>query len=219
LINHIISSSTGDFGLCSPEVYSAVSVSWKTVHRTSRQRLLGLLHGLAIGRCVWFWQVYASVIGKRGSSQCSVVDKTVGNNDWVTMRHPRGSAKTPLFLSPEEFWDLLPTSSIIHHLQHSRQQKKRKMSQSFSNNINSLNTTVNFTAVDERSNILAWLSPLEPRLRHKGIQESRVENVGEWVLETEEFKSWYTSSGGSGSDNAVLFCYGGPGVGKTFIRY
>ena len=95
------------------------------------------------------------------------------------------------------------------------------MAQTLSNNIGSFNTTVvnNVTTADERSNILAWLSPLEPRLRHTDIQERRVENIGEWVLETEEFKSWYASSGGNGSDNAVLFCYGDPGVGKTFIRY
>ena len=93
------------------------------------------------------------------------------------------------------------------------------MAQSFSNNINSLNTIVNnFTAADDRSDILAWLSSQEPKLRHKDIQESRVENVGEWVLETEEFRSWYFGSGGSGFDNAVLFCYGDPGVGKTYIR-
>ena len=100
------------------------------------------------------------------------------------------------------------------------------------NNTNSLNNTNSFNATDSYNNvsnhyttpdnrpqILTWLSPLEPRLRHKDIQDGRIENVGEWVLETEEFKSWYASSGGSGPDNAVLFCYGGPGVGKTFIRY
>ena len=93
------------------------------------------------------------------------------------------------------------------------------MSQSFSNNINSLNTIVNnVTAADDRSHILAWLSPLEPKLRHKDIQDRRVENVGEWVLESEEFRSWYAGSEECGSDNAVLFCYGDPGVGKTFIR-
>ena len=71
------------------------------------------------------------------------------------------------------------------------------MAQTLSNNIGSFNTVVNnVTATDERSNILAWLSPLEPRLRHKDIQDRRVENIGEWVLETEEFKSWYASSGG-----------------------
>ena len=91
------------------------------------------------------------------------------------------------------------------------------MSQSFSNNINSLNTTINFTVADDRSNILAWLSPLDPKLRHRDIQDRRVEYVGEWLLQTEEFRSWQAGSVGE-SDNAVLFCYGDPGVGKTFIR-
>jgi len=136
----------------------------------------------------------------------------------VTIVYSEGSAKTPPCFSLKEFQELLSISCIIHHLRYSEQQKKRKISQSFSHNINSLNTTVNITAADERSNIPSWLSPLEPKLRHKDIQESRVENIGEWVLETEEFRSWYASSGRSGSDNAVLFCYGDPGVGKTFIR-
>ena len=94
------------------------------------------------------------------------------------------------------------------------------MSQSFSNNINSLNTNItnNFIIVDERSQILTWLSPLEPRLRHHDIRDRRVENIGDWLLQTEEFKSWYASSGGGESDNAVLFCYGDPGAGKTYIR-
>ena len=86
-------------------------------------------------------------------------------------------------------------------------------------NNNSFNTvSYNSTVADERSQILTWLSPLEPRLRHKDIQERRVKNVGEWVLQTQEFRSWHASYGGSESDNAVLFCYGDPGVGKTFIR-
>jgi len=86
-------------------------------------------------------------------------------------------------------------------------------------NNNSFNTvSYSCTVADDRSQLLTWLSPLEPRLRHKTIQESRVKGVGEWVLETEEFGSWYAGSGGSESNKAVLFCYGDPGVGKTFIR-
>jgi len=93
------------------------------------------------------------------------------------------------------------------------------MSQSFSNNINSLNTTVNnVTVADDRSNLLAWLSPLNPKLRHQDIRNRRVEDVGEWVFQAEEFRSWYAGSGGSESDKAALFCYGDPGVGKTFMR-
>ena len=94
------------------------------------------------------------------------------------------------------------------------------MSQLFSNNIGSLNTTniINLTAADDRPNILAWLSPLDPRLRHEDIRDRRVENVGEWVLQAEEFKSWCARSEGGRSDNAVLFCYGHPGAGKTYMR-
>ncbi|RPA88350.1 hypothetical protein L873DRAFT_1756068, partial [Choiromyces venosus 120613-1] len=86
------------------------------------------------------------------------------------------------------------------------------------NNTNSFNKVLNnCTITDDQSRILTWLSPLEPRLRHQGVQESRVENVGEWLLQTPVFKSWYTGSGGDESDNSVLFCYGDPGVGKTYI--
>jgi len=93
----------------------------------------------------------------------------------------------------------------------------------FSNNTNSSNNipvynVQNNYVVDGRSELLTWLSPLEPRLRHQDIQERRVENVGEWLLQTEEFRSWHDWSGESEGDKAVLFCYGGPGVGKTFIR-
>ena len=93
------------------------------------------------------------------------------------------------------------------------------MSQLFSNNIDSLNTTVNnFTVADDGSNILEWLSPLNPKLKHQDIRNRRVEDVGEWLSQTEEFRRWEAGSGGDESDNAVLFCYGDPGVGKTFIR-
>jgi len=95
------------------------------------------------------------------------------------------------------------------------------MSQYFSNNTNALNTINvlnNFTVADSRYDILAWLSSLDPKLRHQDIRDRRVENVGEWLFQTQQFISWYEGSGGSESDNAVLFCYGDPGVGKTFIR-
>ena len=89
---------------------------------------------------------------------------------------------------------------------------------------NSLNTTNSYNNVwnncniaDERPQILTWLSPLDPRLRYQDIQDRRVGGVGEWLLQTEEFRSWCASEGCE-SDDAVLFCYGDPGVGKTYIR-
>ena len=94
-----------------------------------------------------------------------------------------------------------------------------------SHNKNSYNTTNsynnvwnNYTVANSKSQILAWLSPLEPNIRHHDIRDRRVEGVGEWLLQTEKFKSWCAGSGGGESDKAVLFCYGDPGAGKTFIR-
>jgi len=91
----------------------------------------------------------------------------------------------------------------------------------FSNNTSSFNTynvQNNYVTADDRSPLLTWLSPLEPRPRHWDIRERRVNNVGEWLLQTEEFRIWHHWSGESEGDKAVLFCYGGPGVGKTFLR-
>ena len=85
-----------------------------------------------------------------------------------------------------------------------------------SNNTNFLNVQNTYVA-DDRSQLLTWLSPLEPGLRHRDIQERRVDNVGEWLLQTDEFRSWHDGSEGEGY-KAVLFFYGGPGVGKTFLR-
>jgi len=97
------------------------------------------------------------------------------------------------------------------------------MSQYFSNNTNSVNAAINvshsYIIADDRSQILTWLSPLDPRLRHQDIRGRRVGNVGEWLLQTEGFESWCTGSEGGDSDNTVLFCYGDPGAGKTYIRY
>jgi len=93
------------------------------------------------------------------------------------------------------------------------------------NTTNSHNTTNNhnvsnyYTVGDDLALLLTWLSPLDPGLRHSDIQERRVGNVGEWLMGTEEFKRWCRLDGRSEDDKAVLFCYGNPGVGKTFIRY
>jgi len=92
------------------------------------------------------------------------------------------------------------------------------MSQFFSDNINSFNISNSFTTVDQRSEILAWLSPLEPRLRHQDIRTRRVDDVGDWLLQTDQFRNWCDVTGQDEFDKAVLFCYGNPGVGKTHMR-
>jgi len=91
------------------------------------------------------------------------------------------------------------------------------MSRTFSNSVNSFNNC-QITVADDRSGLLTWLSPLEPRIRHQDIRGRRVEDVGNWLLETDEFQSWCDGAREEKSDNATLFCYGDPGVGKTYLR-
>lgn len=90
---------------------------------------------------------------------------------------------------------------------------------SLNNNNNCFNNTNNnITATDYRSEILTWLSPLEPRLRHDDLQTRRVRGVGDWLLRAEEFRSWQCGDGLSESQKPTIFCSGNPGVGKTYIR-
>ena len=96
-----------------------------------------------------------------------------------------------------------------------------------SGNINSFNVLTNYnqhsvfnfvSEIDkEGRRILQWLSPLEPQLRHQGVQTERLDGVGNWVLETSEFRKWRDTE--DGYAEPVLFCYGDPGVGKTYLRY
>ena len=87
------------------------------------------------------------------------------------------------------------------------------------NNANSFNNVWNnFTVADEKSEIFAWLSPLKPQIRHYDIQSRRIDKVGDWLIQTEEYRNWIGGIGRGNSEGSALFGYGGPGVGKTFIR-
>lgn len=87
----------------------------------------------------------------------------------------------------------------------------------FSTNDSFNNVGNDSTAVDEKSEILAWLSPLEPQIRHHDIQARRVDEVGDF-LQTQEYLNWFRGIHGGSSDGSALFCYEGPRVGKTYIR-
>ena len=87
-----------------------------------------------------------------------------------------------------------------------------------SGNVTNSNNIVNVNKViaDENPEIMQWLSPLDPRRRHQDVRTDRLDGVGNWLLETNEFRLW--RSNGDGEDKTVLFCCGDPGVGKTYLR-
>ena len=97
--------------------------------------------------------------------------------------------------------------------------KNRKMSRAFSNNDNSviITNSFNINVPYDESKILAWLSPLEPWVRHRDIGAQRVDDIGAWLLETQEFRRWHDGSMEGGSNHVTLFCHGNPGVGKSYI--
>ncbi|KAF8463340.1 hypothetical protein BDZ91DRAFT_661409, partial [Kalaharituber pfeilii] len=65
--------------------------------------------------------------------------------------------------------------------------------------------------------LLTWLSPLEPHKRHQAVQESRVKDTGNWLLESEQFRLWIEDKTNHHQSNQVLGCFGEPGAGKTVI--
>jgi len=85
-----------------------------------------------------------------------------------------------------------------------------------SQNVNSFNVNIT-NVVDEKSGILTWISSLESWKRHRDLSAARVGGVGDWVLETPEFREWRDSD--NGGSNKALFCCGIPGAGKTLIWY
>ena len=118
---------------------------------------------------------------------------------------------------------LLPIISSTSHIVLSNSSgTKQAIEKRPQHTINTMNSFTdvrnNYSVVDDRSQLLAWLSPLDPRLRHRAIQERRVNDIGEWLIQTEEFRTWCDLGGEGGGEKTVLFCYGYPGAGKTFIR-
>jgi len=74
---------------------------------------------------------------------------------------------------------------------------------------------------DGKREILKWLFSLQSQegqqdKRHQDVRHDRVNGIGDWLLETNEFLSWRDCE--DGSVNPILFCCGGPGVGKTYLR-
>ena len=49
------------------------------------------------------------------------------------------------------------------------------------------------------------------------MRDGRMDGVGDWLFGTNEFEKWHINE--DQAVNPVLFCYGDPGAGKTYLRY
>ena len=61
---------------------------------------------------------------------------------------------------------------------------------------------------------MQWLSLLEPQKRHQSVRTDRLDSLGNWVLETSEFRKWDDMEDGWAEP---VFCYGDSGVGKRIL--
>ena len=116
-------------------------------------------------------------------------------------------------LSPRGPWEyLISNTSTDHRMTNNIHGNSNT---GVGNVLNSHNT-INVGMDEESLRVQEWLSPLEPYKRHLDVSNRRLDGVGEWVLRRREFKSWCNSQ--EGAVNRTLLCYGGQGVGKTYIR-
>ena len=83
------------------------------------------------------------------------------------------------------------------------------------NNANVSNNIIiwnNCTVANEKSEILAWLSPLEPQIRHQDISTRRVSEVGDSLLQAEGYRNWFGGIQGGKSDGSALLCHRARGL-------
>ena len=122
-------------------------------------------------------------------------------------------------LDPRELLDTTFLITLLVLVQSVTRNMDQKSSQNISitGNTGCFNNFINVNTVrsDEDNLIREWLSPLKPHQRHQDVQAERLGGVGDWFLETSEYRKW--SKGEDGFIERVLFCSGGPGVGKTFL--
>ncbi|KAJ6470172.1 ankyrin repeat-containing domain protein, partial [Mycena vulgaris] len=65
--------------------------------------------------------------------------------------------------------------------------------------------------IQQRDNIISWLSPINFFLRHADISRVRENRAGGWLLVDPGFKKWESRFG------STLWCRGIPGAGKTVL--
>ena len=65
----------------------------------------------------------------------------------------------------------------------------------------------------KETQILDWLSSPEHSSKHRAICDRRLPGTGQWLLDCERVGHWLEHA------TPVLWCSGGPGVGKSVLAY
>lgn len=76
--------------------------------------------------------------------------------------------------------------------------------------VRGVDTILSNQEIEQRRRSIARLSTIDFEATHSDISNTRVIGTGNWLLESTTFITWLQSS-----PNAVLWCYGIPGAGKT----
>lgn len=66
--------------------------------------------------------------------------------------------------------------------------------------------------IQMKEDLLNWLSSFRYEERHEKRFSQVHPGTADWLLNTDEFLDWFEAS-----DSNVLWCYGGPGMGKSFL--
>lgn len=87
---------------------------------------------------------------------------------------------------------------------------------------NTLNIYTRASPSDKKREVLEWLSSLgslgvQQDKRHADVRHTRIGGIGDWLLETNEFSKWRDCE--DEPVDPIIFCCGGPGVGKTYLRW
>lgn len=73
-------------------------------------------------------------------------------------------------------------------------------------------TVRDLKTAEERKKILAWLKAPDPSVNHNAATSKREPETCNWLLRSEEFKSWMTER-----STQLMWLHGIPGAGKTII--
>ena len=72
-----------------------------------------------------------------------------------------------------------------------------------------------FEGRSEAFNVLWWLSPFQYDRKHIDVLSKRISGTGIWLLQTQQFRDWRYKA----DSKSYIWCYGGPGTGKTVLTY